>query len=62
MIYEYGFKQWGEERADTYYDALIDHLHQLCDNAPPCLLKAYASLHQLQLEAAPDGLGGAGQG
>lgn len=31
-IYEYGFTQWGEERADAYYDALTHHLHQLCDN------------------------------
>ncbi|WP_298959425.1 type II toxin-antitoxin system RelE/ParE family toxin [uncultured Roseibium sp.] len=31
-IYDYGFIQWGEERADLYYDALIDHLDQLCDN------------------------------
>ncbi|POF31675.1 type II toxin-antitoxin system RelE/ParE family toxin [Roseibium marinum] len=30
-IYEYGFVQWGEERADLYYDALIDHLQQLRD-------------------------------
>ncbi len=31
-IYEYGFTQWGEEKADTYYDALISHFQQLCEN------------------------------
>jgi toxin ParE1/3/4 len=31
-LYEYGFVQWGEERADLYYDALIDHFQHLCDN------------------------------
>jgi toxin ParE1/3/4 len=31
-LYEYGFVQWGEERADLYYDALTDHFRQLCDN------------------------------
>lgn len=31
-IYEYGFMLWGEERADIYFDALIEHFRQLCDN------------------------------
>jgi toxin ParE1/3/4 len=32
LIYEYGFRQWGEEKADIYYDGLINHFSQLCDN------------------------------
>ena len=31
-LYEYGFVQWGEERADLDYDALINHFDLLCDN------------------------------
>ena len=31
-IYEYGFLQWGEVQADRYYDGLIAHFAQLCDN------------------------------
>ena len=31
-IYEYGFAQWGEQRADLYFDALIAHFQHLCDN------------------------------
>ncbi len=31
-LYEFGFAQWGEERADLYYDALIDHFRKLCAN------------------------------
>lgn len=31
-LYEFGFVQWGEERADLCYDALIDHFQHLCDN------------------------------
>lgn len=31
-IYRYGFQQWGEERADAYYNALIDHFRLLCEN------------------------------
>jgi len=31
-LYEYGFVHWGEDRADLYYDALIDHFQRLCDN------------------------------
>lgn len=31
-IYEYGFKHWGEEQADIYYDGLINHFDQLCEN------------------------------
>lgn len=31
-IYEYGFRTWGEEQADSYYDDLLSHFDQLCDN------------------------------
>ena len=31
-IYEYGFIQWGEERADSYYNDLIMHFEQICEN------------------------------
>lgn len=31
-IYEYGFRQWGEAQADIYFNALIDHFNDLCEN------------------------------
>lgn len=31
-IYEFGYRQWGEERADLYYDMLLKHFDQLCGN------------------------------
>jgi len=31
-IYEYGVLQWGERRADEYYDALLSHFGLLCEN------------------------------
>lgn len=40
-IYEYGFVHWGEKQADKYYNALISHFDQLCEN--PFL---YASVAQ----------------
>jgi len=31
-IYEYGVLQWGEQRADQYYEALLSHFNLLCKN------------------------------
>ena len=44
LIYEYGFKTWGEDRADNYYDALIEHFDHLCEN--PFL---YAAIDEIRI-------------
>jgi len=31
-LYEEGFKTWGLEQADSYYDGLIERFDRLCEN------------------------------
>lgn len=37
-LYVDGFKRWGEEQADKYYDWLLSHFDNLCEN--PFLYRA----------------------
>lgn len=44
LIYEEGFIKWGEEQADKYYDALIEHFDLLCAN--PFLYQAVDEIRE----------------
>lgn len=37
-LYQEGYRKWGEEQADKYYDDVIRHFDVLCDN--PYLFRA----------------------
>ena len=43
-LYVDGFKRWGEEQADQYYNALLDHFEVLCDN--PFLYRAIDEIRE----------------
>ncbi len=43
-LYEEGYRKWGEEQADEYYDALLTHFDVLCDN--PYLFRAVEEIRK----------------
>ena len=43
-LYEEGFRKWGEEQADKYYDDILDHLNALSEN--PYLYRAIDEIRQ----------------
>ena len=43
-LYVDGFKRWGEEQADQYYNTRLDHFEVLCDN--PFLYRAIDEIRE----------------
>lgn len=43
-LYVDGFRQWGEVQADKYYDGLLSHFNDLCEN--PYLYRAVDEIRE----------------
>jgi len=43
-LYVDGYKRWGEEQADKYYDGLLAHFDALCEN--PSLYRAVDEIRE----------------